>query len=259
MKKLYPGIKINKWTLLSQKQIINISGKKTLKWECKCSCGTISKVTREDLLKGKSKGCRKCAGTMPDDISGKIYGQWTVLSCDIKKLNRRYCNCRCSCGSEYVVAAQTLKNGSSTKCIECYNVKRDGTSYTGHVLYQTWKTMHNRCELKSNHSYKNYGARGITVCKRWDVFNNFISDMGDRPSRNHSIDRIDNNKGYSFDNCRWATREQQTNNTRRNRTECYNGECLNLSQWARNLNVNVDTLWKYLERNSFDVAYKHFK
>jgi hypothetical protein len=79
--------------------------------------------------------------------------------------------------------------------------------------------MRSRCNTPSSGSYHNYGARGITVCARWDDFENFIEDMGEKPGPDHSIDRIDNEGNYEPDNCRWATRKQQTENQRPRRTK----------------------------------------
>ena len=258
--KLAPAVKINNWTLLDQEYFTQKNGRRRLKWRCRCKCGTEALVARGDLLANKSTKCRNCSNSMPRDLSGQKFGRWTAISCNLKKHNRRYCKCRCDCGSIYEVAAQTLINGASTQCINCFNIQRDGSNYTGHPLYQIWKSMHNRCELKSNWQYKNYGGRGIKVCKRWDNLSNFINDMGARPSKRHSIDRIDNNKGYNPENCRWASYKQQANNRRSNRIISYNGKCLTLSQWAIVLDESADSLWHFLNRNNnnFHYVYMHF-
>lgn len=92
--------------------------------------------------------------------------------------------------------------------------------------YMIWASMKQRCNNKNNSGYSNYGGRGIKVCKRWETsFSNFISDMGKKPTTNHSIERVDNNKGYSPDNCVWATRKQQSRNKRTRVDEVvFNGE-----------------------------------
>lgn len=101
----------------------------------------------------------------------------------------------------------------------------------GSVEYQTWADMKVRCLNPNNKRYADYGGRGITVCKRWLSFENFLADMGTRPSNQHSLDRIDNDKGYFKENCRWATRQEQNGNRRRRRdARLYQGKTV--AQWA---------------------------
>lgn len=94
----------------------------------------------------------------------------------------------------------------------------EGFKARNHPLYCTWANMLARCFDLNKPNYKDYGGRGITVCERWHHFKNFVNDMGPKPSKLHSLDRIDNDKGYSFENCRWATRTEQNKNKRVYRT-----------------------------------------
>lgn len=100
--------------------------------------------------------------------------------------------------------------------------------------YSTWRGMIDRCTRQNSIAYKDYGGRGIKVCERWrESFQNFLDDMGKRPSSKHTIERSDNSRGYGPDNCCWATREQQGSNTRRNRVLVHNGRTRTLAQWAK--------------------------
>lgn len=113
-------------------------------------------------------------------------------------------------------------------------------------LYDRWQGMRSRCYNPNSHKYSKYGARGIKVCDRWkDSYVNYVTDMGTPPSPKHSVNRIDNDGDYSPENCRWATWEEQLNNTSRNILVSYKGRTQTLSQWSRESGVNDSTLsWR---------------
>lgn len=112
-----------------------------------------------------------------------------------------------------------------------------------HPLYHVWCQIRYRCYEKSNKDYRFYGGRGITVCERWMIhgngigFRNFIADMGDRPI-NGQVERVNNDKGYSPDNCIWATREEQSKNRRTNRRIKFNGEENILMDWSKKVGIS---------------------
>lgn len=108
--------------------------------------------------------------------------------------------------------------------------------------YSSWHHMLQRCTNPNHASYSYYGGRGITVDPRWRQFKNFLADMGKKPSRKHSIERIDNARGYTVDNCRWALPIDQLNNTRRNRQITWQGRTQSLTQWAREIGMKPVTL-----------------
>lgn len=116
--------------------------------------------------------------------------------------------------------------------------------------YEIWQAMKKRCSYKKSKHYKNYGGRGIRVCKRWlNSFENFYADMGSRPSSKYSIDRINNDGDYKPSNCRWATRKEQCNNTRQNHIITYNGVTLTMTQWARKIGLTRNVLKRRLALN----------
>lgn len=126
--------------------------------------------------------------------------------------------------------------------------------------YRAWKAMKARCYAPCNEKMGKYREHGITVCDRWmKSFNDFYSDMGNRPSSKHSLDRIDTLKGYSPDNCRWATQDIQARNKGRfNRVFSLNGESLVLADWASKLGIKYTTLYQRIFRGglSFEQAIK---
>lgn len=103
--------------------------------------------------------------------------------------------------------------------------------------YRTWQSMKTRCLNPRSKSFRYYGGRGIKVCKRWLKFDNFIFDMGKKPTRDHSIERKDNNGNYCKSNCKWATHQQQNSNTSRNRMVTMDGKTQTLSEWARHFKI----------------------
>ena len=109
--------------------------------------------------------------------------------------------------------------------------------------YLSWRGMRARCNNKKNPNYRKYGERGIKVCDRWqNSFINFLNDMGMRPSRLHSIERIDNDGNYELSNCRWATPTEQANNRRSNRFLEFDGQRLTLAQWSARSGIEITTL-----------------
>ena len=156
--------------------------------------------------------------------------------------------CHCDCGKEVRVRYGNLKSGNtqSCGCLFLDRVTIHGESQTRE--YHIWRGILGRCFDERHHSFSGYGGRGITVCKRWLVYANFLADMGRAPSSEHSIDRKDNNRLYSKNNCRWATRSEQMANTRTNRWVTFNGETRTLTQWAVFTGLRKSTIRERLQR-----------
>jgi len=118
------------------------------------------------------------------------------------------------------------------------------------LTYTSWLGMRDRCNSKNHSEYKRYGARGIRVCERWDTFANFLADMGERPSRKHSVDRRDSDGHYEPGNCRWATSVEQSRNRKYAKNITLNGETLHALDWAQKLGLSINTIRKRIRVNS---------
>lgn len=154
------------------------------------------------------------------NIIGERYGRFTVLAVDYSLGSRRW-KCRCDCGEIRVLETGNIRSGNSRSC-GCLNLelvtergrnnKKHG--YRNKPIYHIWVSMRQRCQNPNAQAWRNYGGRGITVCKRWQKFENFFADMGDQP-KGLDLDRINNDGNYEPSNCRWATRSQNIKNSRR--------------------------------------------
>jgi len=189
------------------------------------------------------------------DISGQRFGRLTALEfAGYKQYTRerkRMWKCRCDCGKEVTVAYMYLTGGGtkSCGCLVGQHKRTHGATIGGKMSpeFRVWSAMHSRCENPRNKGYKDYGGRGIKVCERWASFENFLADMGPRPSLAHSIDRYPNNDGdYEPHNCRWATMREQSNNRRSSRTLTFHDETLTLAEWERRAGLSSGVLHRRL-------------
>lgn len=160
-----------------------------------------------------------------DDISGKKFGLWKVIERFAHPPSRGvFYKCLCDCGTERVVPRCNLTSGKTKSCgcakASIISAKKTKHGQSRSVFskaskeYNAWSSMITRCLNPENHGFKNYGARGIAVCERWKVFENFYDDMGQCPEKNWSLDRIDPNGNYEPANCRWADKKTQSRNRR---------------------------------------------
>lgn len=212
----YIGKKVGRLTLIGKSDEKYSNG--AFKWECLCDCGNNHMVQLGHFVRGTLFSCG-CIKFNFKDIQGKSFGRWKVLGHHkISKsagTSKSSWLCRCSCGEERRVLSNSLLTGSSLSC----GCLLDDTRFikhgmTGSSTYKSWDTMKQRCDNVGTDSYKNYGGRGIAYDPKWETFEGFLEDMGERPE-GMTLDRIDNDGNYEKGNCRWACRGVQVYNSRR--------------------------------------------
>jgi len=152
------------------------------------------------------------------DLTGKKFGRWTVISRSKNNTNagQPKWDCVCECGTNREITGGTLRSGNSKSCSclqkEVVSTLNSTHKLSQHPLHKTWNSMHYRCVNPKSNRYKNYGGRGISVCPQWSSLQQFIDDMGEKPTSLHTLDRKDNDKNYSPRNCHWATPKEQSRN-----------------------------------------------
>ena len=192
-------------------------------------------------------------------MSRKIekYGKLTVVSDAYKNPKGWLVKCVCDCGKTKEAYLYKLKSGHTKSC-GCLRKEALANSTRTHGMSNSaemriWTGIKTRCENPACKAYPNYGGRGIRISPEWRSFKDFIRDMGLRPSSKHSIDRIDNNKGYSKNNCRWATRFEQAQNKRTTRKYNFNGKTLSIPEWSLITGVKAATLHKRINIDNWTI------
>jgi hypothetical protein len=157
----------------------------------------------------------------------------------------------CDCGESKVLRGSSMRKGSAKSC-GC--LRRETTAAKNHKhggvgtpTYESWQGMKNRCLNANQKSYERYGAAGITIDPTWMDFAVFAADMGERPD-GMTLDRIDNAKGYSKDNCRWATIAEQNRNTRQNVFLTHDGKTMCMKDWANETGIPYPTIQDRVRR-----------
>lgn len=191
------------------------------------------------------------------DLTGKTFGTITALHHVGRKVHIMFWMCECSCGDRRIIGDASLRTGIAS----CWKCKRT-TSCMGEASrfreetteHRIWRALKQRCLNKNCPAFPDYGGRGIAICERWSDYRNFLSDMGRRPSKEHTIDRIDNNRNYEPGNCRWATRIEQANNTRSCHLLTFNGETLSKAAWARKIGMQPGAFMYRIKKFGLEKA-----
>lgn len=175
---------------------------------------------------------------------GEKYYHWTVIGNAPKRNGREMVLCRCDCGSIREVRYDGIKCGSTKSC----GCSRGTHRMTNSRLYNIWHKMKERCYNENHVHYNNYGGRGITVCEEWKTnFQSFYEwAIKNGYSENLTLDRINTDKNYCPENCRWATALEQQNNTRNNRIISANGRSQSVARWVEEVKVPYSTIYSRL-------------
>lgn len=194
---------------------------------------------------------------MKYQIGDKI-GRLTILEKETRNINgknRFFCFCQCDCGNSLWVRMDSIGlEYRKTRSCGCYgrensSILKSTHNQTKTITYKSWFSMKQRCYNPKNKSYKNYGARGIVVCDRWiHSFENFLNDMGERPSLSFSLDRIDSNGMYEPSNCKWSTMEEQQNNKRNSVKIKINNKEYSIKELASIYNIKESRIWSWRQR-----------
>lgn len=192
------------------------------------------------------------------DLTGKRFDRLLVLFRTGTKNSRPTWMCLCDCGNRADIFGHNLRYKRSRSC-GCLSRERASETSKTHGMSQTpeyriWASMRQRCSKTNNKHYHDYGGRGISVCKRWKSFKNFICDMGLRPSPEMSIDRINNDGNYEPSNCRWATVNEQARNKRNNVVINFQGKSLIMIDWAERIGLSKAALWARLNVHKWPIA-----
>jgi len=195
------------------------------------------------------------------DISGQRFERLVITRFSHTNNGYSYWYSICDCGKEKLARGVDYSRGHTKSCGCLKTEKSKMCHYKTHGMSDSseffiWTNIIQRTSNPSNPHYTNYGGRGITICDRWlDSFENFYKDMGSRPSKDHSIERIDNNKGYSPENCKWGTRQEQASNRRSSRHVEYNGEKVTITEAFRRAAKDLGMSYGSIENRYYKFNY----
>lgn len=231
-------------------------------WLCRCDCGNVLVANGGNLRRGKTKSCgclkreasKEVGINNAIDITGERFGRLVAVEVDHSGPGGRYWLCQCDCGNTAVALCADLRSGTTKSCgclaAECSppDTTTHGMSKT--KLYGVWVAMRQRCENPNDRNYARYGGRGIAVCDEWKSFepfrewalaNGYIEGKTD-------IDREDNDKGYSPENCRFISHKDNLRNTHRKLHDVINGEDITLSEAAEKYGISYRRIYQSYKR-----------
>ena len=231
-------------------------------WRLKCKCGNEVEYRQSTLSRGKAKCCGNCNYRREiskyKDLTGRRFGHLTalyVISSAQCKIRRKVWRCKCDCGNECDVPAEYLTRGWRKTCKKC-NLNCKWKTETERLLADRWHRIEQRCYNPHDKNYPRWGGRGIKMCDEWlhdkRAFIDWGIKTGFRPEL--EIDRIDNNKGYSPDNCRWVTDSDQANNRTNNRFITVENEEKSCGRWDKYLGLLPGYTWSYMNRNGKEAT-----
>ena len=186
------------------------------------------------------------------DISGENFNRLSVIDFAYSENGMAFWNCICSCGNSAVMSGVRIRNNKTKSCGclsketriiigKCNKIHGKSKS----PEYISWADIKSRCYNKKDKGFENYGDRGIVMCDEWlNSFSQFYADMGNRPSKKHTIDRINNNGNYDSKNCKWSTKKEQARNRRTSKLFTINGETKSLAEWAEISGINYQTIFQ---------------
>lgn len=231
---------------------------------CKCLlCGKEYEQRASRI--GNESACRQCSDKAKIiDLTGQRFGRLVAMKYIGRENGRTLWQCKCDCGNESITGYSNLLSGNTRSCgcmeeenrlsnmkkaiverTKCVSNPLEFGVIGEHPLHKIWSSMITRCYNPNRKSYKDYGGRGIKVCDRWkgdNGFENFIKDMGERPSPQHTLDRIDYNGDYTPENCRWATQKEQVNNQTKNVYLYIKGKRITAKMLCELLGINYNTM-----------------
>lgn len=279
------GVPDSKWIIVKQMEDqIRPSGKHVAMWLCECSCEqhTQKIVSGSSVRNGTSLSCgcvrkERSKEACFIDMTGWIMNEHGVSDSrltviELIGINKHreaqwLCECSCEEHNKIIVIGSSIRSGHTLSC-GCLNKERVVESLKSCVinckthgesntrLFHIWQGMHKRCKNPNASNYYLYGARGIKVCEEWDnyvAFANWAKDNGYNDDLTIERNNVDGN--YCPENCKWATRKEQANNTRANHYITYNGQTHTISEWADILHINYGTLCSRINRGwSVDEA-----